>query len=425
MRLRTIGLALAVGCLVAASGGALAQFAAAPPGPFMPAGAMWAPGGGMPPPPPGGSRGGPPGGPMMGGYPGMPPVMAYPPPPQGDGVPCGCCGPSCCVECCDEYCPAFGRLGGCHCDAACCGDGSAHWRARFESVLWTFDLPDQPAILTTTGNNDTAGINSLDFDREFGLRLSLEGKLPGDGSVELVFLGFLSWEDNVAIADPTGTLTSPYQTLNGLGVVPYDNAVLHEYDYTSDLWSFEANCWAPGPCWGPCRSSVMIGFRYVQVDEEFLYNATDVIGGVNVLGATRIEAANHIPFLQLGAMGWVPIARRVSLRFDGKLGAGYNFAGQDTDIATAGNPAGDVAYSESADTNKGAFLIEAGAIVAWQINCYVAVYGGYQILWLDELVLAPDNFNATFPTGGFRPVLIEDTADRLYEGLVGGLEVTW
>ena len=64
-------------------------------------------------------------------------------------------------------------------------------------------------------------------------------------------------------------------------------------------------------------------------------------------------------------------------------------------------------------------------MLTWQLNCYVALYAGYQALWLDELALAPENFNSTFPTNGFRPLLIEDNGKRVYHGALAGLEITW
>jgi hypothetical protein len=469
VKIRTIGLALAVTCLVAAGSPALAQIQTMPPGAQLPPpGPMVPPGGQMIMPPggyspmPGGAMGGYPGpmgggypGPMMGGYPaggypaggypappmggyspamtgaypGMPPVMPYPPAPSGeDGgcVTCGCCEPSHGDACCCGGCPTFGRYGGCHDEACCCpvGDGSAHWRARIEPLLLTFDLPKQPAALTVNGFGDLGGIQNMDFDMEFMVRLSLEGKLPNGHSLEAVLLPFLSWSDNHSAVDPA-LLQSAYQTFNGLAVVPYDNANQHDYAYRSNITNFEFNYWAPGPQHRLVHTSLMFGGRYIHVGEEFDYNALAVVGGANVFGTTNIEAENHLFALQLGLMAWVPIAKHVSVRFDGKWGTAYNFGSQETAINTFNDPVADVVYSEEADSSKGAFLGELSVVFAWQINCSLAVYGGYQGLWLDELVLAPENFNSTFPTAGFRPVLIDDTSSRLYHGVLGGVEITW
>jgi hypothetical protein len=449
VRLRTIGLALAVTCLVAVGGPALAQIEGVPPGipmppaagpmppqgGFMPQGPMGAPGGQMMMPPggfgamPGGPMmGGPmPGGPMMGGYPGMPPVMPYPPPLGGNGcLPCGGCGdPSCCDEGCCGGCPTFGRYGGCE-EECCCGepDGTAHWRARVETVLLTFKLPDQPQVLSTGSLNDTAGIRNLDFDRELNVRLSLEAKLPCDQSLEIVFLGFVDWSATEAVVDPA-TLTSPYQTFTAGTVVPYDGASEHDYAYRSRLLTCEFNYWMPGIKHSLFQSSCVVGVRYLRIEEDFDYDAFGTFLGNAISGSTHINAENNIAAVQLGGMAWVPVARQVSVRFDGKAGAGYNFASQTTDIATLGNPAGDTAYSEHAASNQGAYFAEVSTVFTWQLNCYVALYAGYQALWMDRLVLAPENFNSTFPTDGFRPVLIDDTGNRFYHGVLGGLEVTW
>jgi hypothetical protein len=369
-----------------------------------------------------------PGGPMMGGYPGMPPVMPYPPPLAGDGgMPCGgCCDGGCGGEACCG-CPTFGRYGGCPDDECCCcpvGDGTAHWRARIEPVLLTFRLPKQPSILSTTNLNGTAGIGNLDFDNELSVRLSLEAKLPDGSSLETVFLPYIDWSDSESLVNANG-FASPYQTFLGAVVIPYDGATQHDYSYTSRLSTWELNYWRPLVKHSLFQSATMIGTRYMCVEEDFGYNALGIFAGNTISGTTNINAENHMAFIQVGMTGWFPLARQVSVRSDAKAAAGYNFGSQTTDIATAGNPAGDTVYSEEAESDAGTYMAELSTVISWQVNCYCALYAGYQAMWLEQLVLAPENFNSTFPTNGFRPVLIDNTGHRLYHGVIGGLEITW
>jgi hypothetical protein len=320
----------------------------------------------------------------------MAPVMPYPP--MMDG--CGCGG-----------------------DGECCPDGTPHWRARVEAVYLTFTLPDEPVLTTNAAGEDALGVGTLAFDYEFNGRVAIEARLPCDHSIEAVFMGFVHWSDSAAVTDPGG-LQSAYQTLDGLDVPAYDNALLQEIGHNSELFTFEVNYWLPIMNSPTVQLSIMTGGRYLRIDEDFVYSSLDVNDAV---GVTDINALNNIAVLQMGAMGWAPLNRRVSIRLDAKAGTAYNIAEQSTSITVTGLPN----YSERVTTNKGAFLAETSGLIMTQLNCNVALYLGYQALYLDELVLASEQFNHVFPTDGFRPALINDTGHRLYHGAFGGVEVTW
>jgi hypothetical protein len=344
--------------------------------------------------------------------------MPYGGAPYGDG----CCGGG--DECCG--CDAFGRHGGCGCgDCGCEGDGTPHWRAHFEALYMNFDLPGQPAVLTTNAaGNPLLDIGGLDFDYELAGRLTLEARLCGDHSVELSFLGMPRWTDSASVV---GAVSSVYQQLNGAAVVPYDNGNQQDISYRSDFFNVECNYWMPIINHRLFQASCMIGGRYLRVDEQFVYTGIDVIAGNTVVGVTDINAANDLFATQVGMMCWVPLSRKVSAKLDAKVGAAYNFAEQSTSITVQGSnvAAQNITYLENPESNKGAFLADLSGVVVTQINCNLAFYVGYQALWLDELVLAPEQFNSIFPTNGARPVLIDDTGHRLYHGAIAGLEVTW
>jgi hypothetical protein len=460
-------MALAVVWMIATTGSALAQYEMMPPGgmappgapgippgavmmgpggPMMPGGqtmmhpggAMMPPGGAMMPPggammPPGGQMMMSPGGPMlMGGYPGMAPVMPYPPPMDGGyccgdgrgGAPCGCfgrhggCGEDACHgRCCEGACEHFGRGGGCgegFCEG---GDGTPHWRGRVEAVYLTFTLPDEPILADNANGEAALGVANLLFDYEFNGRIAVEGRLPCDHSLEVVFMGFVHWADKASATDPAG-LQSIYQTLDGLNAVAYDNALLQEIAYSSEFYTFEANYWLPIMNSPSIQLSFMSGARYLRIDEDFVYTSLDANG---LSGRTDINALNNIGALQMGAMCWAPLNRRVSIRIDAKAGTAYNVAQQTTAIAVTGFPN----YNEKEKTNKGVLLAETSGVIMTQLNCHVGIYVGYQALYLDELVLAPEQFNPVFPTAGFRPVTINDTGHRLYHGAMAGVEITW
>jgi len=358
----------------------------------------------------------------------MGPVMPYPGPyafpveggPHGVGGVEPCCG----EETCHPSCHGFGRYGGAGDFPV--GDGTAHWRVRVEPIFLNFGLPAEPRELSFDAAGDPVAIRNLDFDNELNVRLSIETRLENDHSLEFVFLGFVHWADALTITDQFGTLQSVFQLLDGSPAVPFDDALEHDIAYTSDLCNFEFNYWMPIFQSSRFQSSFMVGGRFLHIEEDFIYRAVDIIGVNTVTGVAATNTTNDILAGQIGLMCWAPVNDLMSLRFDGKVGSGYNLGEQETDITVVSAGPQNLDYSESADTSKGAFFAELQGLIIGQINCNLACYVGYQVLWVDELVLAPEQFNPVFPTAaGGRPVIINDRGNRSYHGLVTGVEVTW
>jgi hypothetical protein len=346
---------------------------------------------------------------------------------------CAKCGGAGCADCC----PAFGRFGGCGecCGGGCLshcrlfggpGDGGPCWRARIEGVFLDFDVPDSPAVTTTLAGVPQMGISSLDFDDELKFRFSLERRLWADTGLEFVFFGSSDWEDSASVADGAGNLQSPFLLINGIIVAaaPFDNALLHEIAYSSELDNFELNYWMPLASKRRIQCSTMAGLRFLSIEEDFDFSAIDA----TLNGIMRTHTENFAFGGQLGLMSWLALNEKMSVRFDGKVGALYNSGEQTTDIDVFNNATGAqlLDYSEAAETSKGTFLAELSLAVHMQLTCHAAVYLGYQALWIDELVLAPDQFNPVFPTvAAGRPVHINDNASRLYHGPHAGLELVW
>jgi hypothetical protein len=422
VKLIAIGLAVALACGVATQGQAQ-----------MPPGAPYGPAGpGLMPPgaPPGMVPG--PGYALQGPYPGMQPVMpvgpgGYGPPGLGD---CGCgepCGDGCGWDSCERPdCGGFGRFGTC-CEEGglpgclqCPCDGGPCWRVRVETILMELEGPDRPATTSLLNGVPVLGIRDLEFDTELTWRLTLERRIHGDCGLEISFLVLPHWSASAAVAGTN--LQSPYQTVTGNAVPPYDNATQHDIGYSSDLFSFEFNYWVPVLNSSYFQASLLAGGRYLHIEEDFSYGAVNNAGRV---GSTNIHTSNIAPGVQLGCMAWIPLNRQIGVRFDGKAAALYNLAEQETNISAVGGTQANVFYSENPDTSKASFLGEMSLVAILQVNCHVGVFAGYQAMFVDELVLAPEQFNPIFPTGGVRPVLIDDRGHRAYHGFVGGLELTW
>ena len=355
-----------------------------------------------------------------GEMPGEMPGAPYGSPP---GLDCGGCGE--CADCdahFDERC-GFGRYGhgrrGRHVIGGATNQG---WRLRVEAVLMDLKETAEPEQTSTIAGMTQMGIGNLDFDYELSPCFTLERRVGEDNGIEFVLFGFQHWNDSAVLTNAGGNINSPYQTLTSTNVPAYDGANSHAIAYSSELFNLEFNYWSPIFSCQYFQASCMWGFRYIRIEEHFDYSAND---GTN-LGFTAIEATNNMGGGQFGIMLWAPINHRVSVRFDGKSGIFYNLAQQETTINVINGPlANRVNYRENPKSSLGAFAAELSIEIVTQITDNASLYFGYQVMWIDQLVLAPENFSTIFPSGGTRPVVIDDTGRRLYHGAMGGVELIW
>jgi hypothetical protein len=82
---------------------------------------------------------------------------------------------------------------------------------------------------------------------------------------------------------------------------------------------------------------------------------------------------------------------------------------------------------EDFDKDTFAFLSEASIDAVANVLPSVAIRVGYEVLFVDSLVLAGENFNETSPFGnqGIREPFVEDDGELFYHGGHAGIEFVW
>src|SRR5690606_38847911 len=71
-----------------------------------------------------------------------------------------------------------------------------------------------------------------------------------------------------------------------------------------------------------------------------------------------------------------------------------------------------------------AFVSEAGVTALYRATPRLTFRGGYQLLFLDGVALATENFNTASPFV-LRETFVDTDGDVFYHGVTGGLEWTW
>jgi hypothetical protein len=275
----------------------------------------------------------------------------------------------------------------------CC---EPRWAVTAGAIAMQRSTARKSAIIESASGTSLVSIDDLDLEWSAGPRVSVMRRFePFD--IEFVFWGIDNW-DKAAVVSADG-LQVP--------VVGADAYTLAGVEYQSRLYNGEAN--------GKLRIAeainLIVGARFMELHEKFLVGAAT--SGTSGREVDAI-ADNYLTGFQLGADTDVPIWAGISFNLYIKGGVFNNRYNQRlyTQTLTNGQL---VETATSLRDDCAAFAGETGVIATWQLGKNLGIYGGYQFMWLDGVVLAPD-----MVTGA--PVR---TNTPHYEGAMFGATLQW
>ena len=301
------------------------------------------------------------------------------------------CGSGCADEC----------GGGCadECGGGC--GGGCGWTVRAGTIaLWRSRAGAQPSIQGYQNNLKVYDSADADLGMAFGPDISLSRCLNSDWDIEARFFQIDGWGNT---ADVIGG-----SQFSGYGQV--SSVTSPTYAYRSRLYNVEANL-----RWGPCGCvPLLIGFRMLGLDDRFRLTSEFPRGQVVwVDGSTN----NVLYGVQIGAEPVLWSSCDGCFRFEGlvKTGIYSNQAHQRTSFPAIG--------SSGLENRNGlaSFVGEIGLTAAWQLNQCWAIRGGYELMWITNTVLAPDQA-ATVVYGNPASGSMYDKATAFYHGVTVSLE---
>ncbi len=280
--------------------------------------------------------------------------------------------------------------------------------------------------------------NSIDMDGyRAGLGLQGNLQLGVATSLEAVYFGLNRWTENaVAVDNPDGA-ANLFSFISAFGLDPLngfddsDRSLTHTLNYRSELHNGEFNLrkrWAGKYRW--FQGSWLMGIRYLDLDETLTFDAV----GQNNNAASgnqprffqyRTNTRNSLTAFQVGGDLWLNVIPGIKAGVEAKYAIGGNQAQQDTLIN--GNSLVD--FAEFASTTRSAYIAQLNFPVVYRLNYSWAFRGSYQLMYIDNLALAADNFNASPPPlilpGSVRNVVVNSDAEVFYSGFTAGAEFTW
>jgi hypothetical protein len=337
---------------------------------------------------------------------------------------CPACGGAGCPHCCGPW-----TQHGPDCDGGCC---APRWFDFHVEVMYIErERASRGVDFTTEGIDGDVVLSSRDlrFEHEFGFRGTLAWVTGPGSNVEVSYFGTFDWNDTAEVLDPDNNLFSVFSEFGlepFLGFQETDEAFRHFISYSAKLDSIEVNLrhrYVSPHC--RFHGSYLAGFRYVRLDEAFRHETETAVPSNMVY---RVATTNDLVGFQLGGDAYYCVFPGFMLGADFKAGVYGNSAEQDTviDATTFIDP-----VIESVNRGDVAFVGEANALAIWRVNSRLTIRAGYQALFLDGVVLAIENFNAT-PPAVFNPppmdnrvVGMNDNGSAFYHGGTAGFEWTW
>jgi hypothetical protein len=303
--------------------------------------------------------------------------------------------PSCDVATYPATSSCNSACGGCDIPMNCC-DCCPNWTLRGGAVFFRRENGTAIPIVTGTPSYSTA---DLDFGYQAGPAVSLirHGFLGSCWDLELNYFGVFS--------DATAT-TADVDTVNSLPPIFVVGVVPGSTVYESHLHSTEFNLRRRWSDW----LTVLGGFRWIELSDDL---NTDLGAG---LATFDTDVNNHLYGAQIGFDACLWQRGAFSVESFGKAGIYAN----NSDVAATTTGVGGALPFVSTTGSDTAFVGDLALTGVYALSNRWNLRGGYQLLWIDGVALAPNQLDNINIATGVATVDTSNTA--FYHGFTAAAE---
>jgi hypothetical protein len=291
-----------------------------------------------------------------------------------------------------------------------------------------------PFTSLRVGGPTVLDADDLEFEYEPGIRGVVGVPLSECLTLEASYFGLHEYDDTQSAVDPAGNLFSVYSNfgtgtgfiVNGRNIFDFtEGSNIQSITYSSELHNAELNLMHRFPM-RHCKQELWLfaGARYIKVDEEFQFTTEAQTNDPALRirsSLSTVDTDNDLVGFQLGGVVNHFITGRVRVSADARSGLMVNFNEQRSEVSTnLFSLGGDQIRDETL-----ALVADAGVSLTWDITCWLSLTGGYRVMYLDGIALAPNNFNPVLPGSGLRTPFLDNDGSILFHGATAGLEVRW
>jgi len=301
--------------------------------------------------------------------------------------------------------------------------GEPRWTITAQA-LWLYRSSSGSQTVLLDPRTSEPMFNSTDITYPFAGGMEFGAichKIWQDLDVEFNYFGLDSWGSHACTFEGESPVANLVVENNENTTLPVDSVTIFEH---SQLYSGEVNVRKP---FDGCFT-FLAGFRWMQMFET--YEASGILSGEETPFEQKIHAGNHLYGGQIGAQldlfgSQAPymFGNRMMMdqgnpfRLSGYVKAGMFYNAVDQYSIT---PIGEASAQSSCAT----FLGEVGLTGIYQITSHIALRGGYRVLWMENLALAPRQISSTDLADAANTSV--DTGGALFcHGAHAGLEFVW
>lgn len=331
--------------------------------------------------------------------------------------------------------------------------GPHYWDVRAEAVFLQRDKSFGKNVDFTAmnvGGPVVLSSNQLDIENvNWGFRVMGRYDICPMSVVEFGYMGVLDFSDKASFTDPSNNLfslfsrpapgtglfgTSPAGVNLPNGPNPFtERATTQSIELDSDLQTAEISWRRYWLGYIPRVSGTLLaGFRYTKVDENFVFSSQGsepLPQTVMPLAALQYkeDCENNLSGFQAGGDIWISLMQGLRIGSEGKVGIYDNHSRLANRISTTPMGIQPPALFEEFKDDHAAFIGEGSLDVVADILPSVSIRAGYEVLFLNQLVLAGENFNQTSPYGnqGPRVPFVNTDGELFYHGGHVGIEYIW
>jgi hypothetical protein len=292
-------------------------------------------------------------------------------------------------------------------------------------------------------SRDTSGIsritsNDLGLSDEPGMRITGAYQTGPGSNLEFTYLGLFDYS-TTARATGNEDLLSAFSDFTDLappnGLEQFDLANLHQVTHSHNFDSLELNYrrrWLGPTC--AIQGSWLVGIRYARVQEKLRWLSVaerdsngDGIAGYRWRRILQPGRNNYMTGAQLGGDTWFCLLPGLNFGIDGKLGIYGNNVSQRTSIYSIDfeDEFIGILPEEKVSNDKVTFIGELNLLVTYRLNHKFTLRGGYNMVFIDGVATAMNNFNPDIPQLTTRTPFLSDGASLFYDGFSIGAEYMW
>jgi hypothetical protein len=283
-------------------------------------------------------------------------------------------------------------------------------RDRADRVNFATGGPLHPIVL----NSD-----DLNFDHEGIMRFAAGAPLDPLFTLEAVYFGLGDWSETAQISSPQFEIFGPFSNFGAvtLPVSDFEPANRVTIDYRSQLHNCELNGMATLARHDFAELFFITGARYFRLEEEFEYDAQ----AFNTNAFYHIKTENDLIGGQIGLQG---AAWAGPVRLEGFFKAAV-FGNVCDQLTTTDATFRDGYFQEFETSDDVSFMFDASLSIVADVASFMSVRGGWTMMWVSEVALAPEQFNPIDPSSGQRTPAIDANGSILYQGPTFGVEIRW